>query len=482
VTEPLRFPKVAALKTAAEFRRHLQASGIDLPFDETLAPPGRSPFAEALTVNGARVGNRFCVLPMEGWDGTSDGRPSDLTTRRWRRFGLSGAKLIWGGEAVAVCPEGRANPNQLVLNDSTAPALAALRRALVDQHEESFGAGAADDLYVGLQLTHSGRFSRPAPDEGAEPLAAYAHPVLDQRFGGSVRVLTDAQLDRLVVQFVSAAAIARDIGFSFVDVKHCHGYLLHELLSARDRPGRYGGSFDNRTRFLRDVVAGIRTEAPGVEIGVRLSVFDSIPFRKGPDGVGAAEVGGRGYTCAFGLLQGDDVHAALDDARSLLRLLAGMGIRWICTTAGSPYYCPHVQRPAAFPPSDGYDPPEDPLRGVARQIAATAILKREFPELTFVGSAYTYLQEWLPHVAQYNVREGRTDFVGLGRMMLSYPRLPADVLGGHALQRKSVCRTFSDCTTGPRLGLVSGCYPLDPFYATHPDGVHLRGFKNAVHS
>jgi 2,4-dienoyl-CoA reductase-like NADH-dependent reductase (Old Yellow Enzyme family) len=290
-------------------------------------------------------------------------------------------------------------------------------------------------------------------------------------------VLSDADLDRLVEQFVRAARAARDIGFQFVDVKHCHGYLLHELLSARERPGKYGGSLENRARFLHDVIAGIRADAPGLEIGVRLSVFDSVPFRKGSNGRGEPEVPSPGYQHAFGLLQNDDVAAALDDARALLELLEKANVRLVCTTAGSPYYCPHLQRPAAFPPSDGYEPPEDPLRGVARQIEATAILKSEFPGLVFVGSGYTYLQEWLPHVAQFTVRTGATDFVGLGRAMLSYPELPADVLAGRPLRRKSVCRTFSDCTTGPRLGLVSGCYPLDPFYVAHPDAVRLRAFK-----
>ncbi len=272
--------------------------------------------------------------------------------------------------------------------------------------------------------------------------------------------------------------MAHDLGFQFVDVKHCHGYLLHELLSARDRHGDYGGRLENRTRFLREVIAGIRAEAPGLEIGVRLSVFDSVPFRKGADGRGEPEVDPATYTHAFGLLLDDDVAAALDDARVVLAMLEELDVRWICTTAGSPYYCPHLQRPATFPPSDGYEPPEDPLRGVARQIEATAILKSEFPGLVFVGSGYTYLQEWLPHVAQFNVRNGRTDFVGLGRAILSYPRLPADVLAGNGLKRKSVCRTFSDCTTGPRLGLVSGCYPLDPLYLAHPHAIKLRAYKD----
>jgi 2,4-dienoyl-CoA reductase-like NADH-dependent reductase (Old Yellow Enzyme family) len=174
-----------------------------------------------------------------------------------------------------------------------------------------------------------------------------------------------------------------------------------------------------------------------------------------------------------------DEPTALDDARAVLGILQDRQVRWICVTAGSPYYNPHVQRPALFPPSDGYLPPEDPLCGVARQVAATARLKGEFPDLVFVGSAYSYLQEWLPHVAQHAVRTGATDIVGLGRMVLSYPDLPADVLSGRPLRRKSICRTFSDCTTGPRLGLVSGCYPLDPFYAGRPEAVRLAELKGA---
>ena len=475
MTEP-RFPRVAALKTAEAFRRHLTAANIPLDFDDTLADPPESPFAQPLTASGMRAGNRFCILPMEGWDGTTDGKPSELTTRRWRHFGASGAKLIWGGEAVAVCPEGRANPNQLVMSGETKSAIADLRLALVEAHNAAFGADASADLCVGLQLTHSGRFARPTTD-GAAPLVAYAHPVLDKRFASGVKILSDSELDVLVDRFVLAARLAKDVGFQFVDVKHCHGYLLHELLSARSRDGRYGGSLVNRTRFLRGVIDGIRSEAPGLEIGVRLSVFDSVPFRKGPDERGEPEVPVDGYTHAFGLLHEEDIDGALTEARDVLRMLRERDVRWICTTAGSPYYCPHIQRPATFPPSDGYQPPEDPLRGVARQIEATARLKASFPDMVFVGSGYTYLQEWLPNVAQFNLRTGRTDFVGLGRLVLSYPRLPADVLNGAALQRKSICRTFSDCTTGPRIGLVSGCYPLDPFYAAHPHAIPLKAFK-----
>lgn len=471
------YPRVASLKTPEDLRSHLARSGIRLAFDAELAPPASSPLARPLELDGVRVGNRFCILPMEGWDGTRDGEPSDLTRRRWRNFGISGAKLIWGGEAVAVRADGRANPNQLLLTEKTQKALAGLRELLVSAHRERFGGGADGDLYVGLQLTHSGRFSRPHAEHLPEPLTAYAHPILDRRFPEGVRQLTDDELDRLVEDFIRAARLAHEAGYQFADVKHCHGYLGHELLSARDRKGRYGGCFENRTRFLRDVVDGIRAAVPGLGVGVRLSVFDTVPYRKDDRGGGVPEISASSYPCAFGLVTDGDLGAALDDSRALLRLLEERRVRWVCVTAGSPYYSPHVQRPALFPPVDGYAPPEDPLRGVARQIEATARLKSEFPGLVFVGSAYSYLQEWLPYVAQRNVREGLTDFVGLGRMALAYPDLPADVLSGAPLRRKAICRTFSDCTNGPRMGLVSGCYPLDPFYAGHPDAARLRDAK-----
>jgi NADPH2 dehydrogenase len=476
------YPRIASLKTADLFRAHLERSGIPLAFDEALAAPPNSPLAQPIDVDGVRVGNRFCILPMEGWDGTRDGEPSDLTRRRWRHFGTSGAKLMWGGEAVAVRHDGRANPHQLMMSTRTAAAIAALREELVAAHRQRFGSNADRDLYVGLQLTHSGRYARPDVHDRPSPIAACENPILDRRFPRGVRVFGDAELDALVGDFVAAARLAREAGFRFVDVKACHGYLGHELLGARTRAGPYGGELEGRTRFMRRVIEAIRADVVGLDIAVRLSVFDTVPYRKRPtDQIGEPDehaAPGPGPACGFGVVT-DDAHLdeALEDARFVLRMLEGLGVRWICVSAGSPYYNPHVQRPAMFPPLDGYEPPEDPLRGVWRQIEATALLKRDFPRMVFVGSAYSYLQEWLPHVAQRNVREGRCDFVGLGRIALSYPDLPADVLSGAPLRRSSFCRTFSDCTTGPRLGLVSGCYPLDPFYTARPEAVHVRDVR-----
>jgi 2,4-dienoyl-CoA reductase-like NADH-dependent reductase (Old Yellow Enzyme family) len=471
------YPRVASLKTAAAFRHHLIRSNIPLEFDDTIDTSGA--LAQSIEVDGVRVGNRFCILPMEGWDGTSSGEPTDLTRRRWRNFGISGAKLMWGGEAVAVRHDGRANPHQLMLTPTTQKSIAGLRTELISAHRERFGSNADGDLYLGLQITHSGRFARPDTWDKSAPLAACPHPILDKRFPNGVRVLTDAELDRLVDDYVSAARLAFDCGYQFVDAKACHGYLGHELLGATTRPGKYGGPLENRMRFVTEAIQGIRSAVPGLGIVVRVSIFDMVPHRKGPSGVGVPERM-TGQEPGFGVMTGEDMDAALDDGRALLRHLETLGIRWICISGGSPYYNPHIQRPAFFPPLDGYDPPEDPLRGVARQIDATSRLKAEFPNLVFVGSAYSYLQEWLPHVGQYNVRKGLADFVGLGRVVLSYPDLPADVLGGKPLRRAAICRTFSDCTTGPRMGMVSGCYPLDAFYEARPDAERIRNVRVAA--
>ncbi|MBK8836702.1 MAG: NADH:flavin oxidoreductase [Anaerolineae bacterium] len=460
------YRKIAALKTAEDFAAYCRSVGADLAFDPVVIRDGSSPLAQPYALRSRSIGNRIAVLPMEGWDGTEDGLPTDLTRRRWQRFGLSGAKLIWGGEAVAVRHDGRANPNQLVLAEHTVGALTDLRQSLVDEHAAHYGR--VDDLMIGLQLTHSGRFARPNDKKRLEPRTAYRHPILDRKFSvPEGALLSDDDIDRLVKDFGRAAVLAERAGFDFVDLKHCHGYFGHELLSAVDRPGKYGGSFENRTRFMRELVAAVRA-VTRLDIGVRLSAFDFAPYKPGPDRVGVMDWPlSEPYRYAFG---GDGTGCGIDltEPKQFLDMLRALQLEMVCITAGSPYYNPHIQRPAITPPSDGYLPPEDPLVGVARQINVVAALKRHAPGLLFVGTGYSYLQEWLPNVAQRAVVDGLVDFVGLGRMVLSYPEILADALRGREPQRKKYCRTFSDCTTGPRNGLVSGCYPLDDFYKIHP--------------
>jgi NADPH2 dehydrogenase len=474
------YSKIAQLKTPAALRARLAELGVDLPVDDTVLTAAEgSPLARPLDVAGFRVGNRWCIHPMEGWDANHDGSPSAHTLRRWRNFGLSGAKLIWGGEAAAVEESGRANPRQTLATAGNRGGLKALLDELMRAHRERHGS--LDDLLVGLQLTHSGRFCRPRGDR-LEPRIAYHHPLLDAKFGISPDdeslVITNDQVERLIDRYVDATGVAREAGFQFVDIKACHGYLLHEFLSARVRPGRFGGDFEGRTRLLRTIIERVRDRFPNLMIGVRLSVFDTVPY------VTRRETGRPmdyrsllPYQFGFGMREDDPMAIDLSEPLRLLAILKGGGVAMVNITCGSPYYSPHMQRPAIFPPSDGYQPPEDPLVGAARMIEAARQCKATFPDWPMVGSGYSYLQDYLPHVAQAVVRAGWIDFVGLGRMVLSYPELSADVLATGHLDRKHICRTFSDCTTAPRNGLVSGCYPLDAYYKQSPDAKQLAEIK-----
>jgi len=483
---PISIARLGSIKSAEHFQEHLRCLGIRIPCDKELQNGHESSLRQPLIRRGIRIDNRIAVQPMEGWDCALDGNPTENTIRRWQRFGRSGAKLIWGGEAAAVSQDGRANPNQLLVAPHTEKGLDQLRRILIEEHRRTTGSG--DGLLIGLQLTHSGRYSRPNAGNRGEPRILYRHPILDGRLklASDYPVLTDGEVQTIIGNFHRAAAIAQKLGFDFVDIKHCHGYLGHEFLSARTREGAYGGSFDGRSRFLREVVQGINSGAPKLHVAVRLSAFDTIPFR--PDvtqssngklgsGIPESHEAMIPYRWGFGVDALHPTETDLTETIQFLALLEELGIRMVNITGGSPYYNPHIQRPALYPPSDGYQPPEDPLLGVARQMDITQRLKEQFPNLIFVGSAYSYLQDFLPYVAQAAVRDRWTDFVGLGRMVLSYPEILWDASEGKPLQRKLVCRTFSDCTTAPRNGLVSGCYPLDKHYKDSQAAVRLKAVK-----
>ncbi len=519
MSTPFKLTRIPTLKTVADFRNHVAMLGLDLPCEDAIASGKDSPLAQAipdLTVNGKRIGNRWAIHPMEGWDATTTGGASDEVRRRWQRFGESGAKVIYGGEAMAVRPDGRANPNQLIITEENARDLAEIREILVKAHRERHGT--ADDLVIGFQLTHSGRFCKPTDKKRMEPRVAFRHPILDRKFNvtSDTQVFTDAEIEELIQCYIRAAKIARDVGADFVDIKHCHGYLLHEFLGAHTRPGKFGGSFENRTRILREIIAGIRASGNPIDIGVRLSAFDFVPFKPDPT---RAEPGKLGpgipedfsrclpYHYGFGVNAANPVEYDLTETFQFAELCAQLGVKILNLSAGSPYYNPHIQRPAAYPPSDGYQPAHDPLIDVARQInvvrqvkefvkglkslrvekmsPATPSTFQPFNSSTLqppilIGTAYSYLQEYLPHVAQYAVRHGWTDMVGLGRMVLSYPEMLADATTKGALTPKLICRTFSDCTTAPRNGIISGCYPLDDHYKARPEFQELKAVKKVT--
>lgn len=499
--EPFKLTRVPSLKTVADFRKHCAALGIELPCEDAIAA-ANSPLAEPvpnLAVNGKRIGNRIAIHPMEGWDGTTTGGVTEEMRRRWQRFGESGAKLICGAEAMAVRPDGRANPNQLIIIEENKAGIAELVGLLKRAHDER--CGTTDDLVIGFQLTHSGRFCRPHERMRYEPRVAFRHPILDPKFKvtSDAQVFTDDEIERLIEDYIRAAKIAFDVGADFVDLKHCHGYLLHEFLGAHTRPGKFGGSFENRTRILRDIIAGIRASGNKIEFGVRLSCFDMVPHRPDP----ALSVPGKlgpgipedfshclPYRYGFGVNQSDPTQIDLAETFQFAELCAELGVKILNTTAGSPYYTPHLQRPAAYPPSDGYQPAYDPLIDVERQVQVVRKLKAHLAggrsqesgvrSPLLIASGLSYLQEFLPHVSQHLLRHGWADMVGIGRAVLSYPAMLADAAAKGEIEKRLICRTFSDCTTAPRNGLISGCYPLDKYYTAKPEAAQLKEIKKRV--
>ncbi len=453
-------------KTLDDIRRDVQRLGLGIEFSEDLTP-----LARPVEIGPLRAGNSIAIQPMEGCDGTLDGRPDELTFRRYRRFGDGGAKIIWG-EATAVVDEGRANSRQLLINDGTASSLERMCSECRAAHREQFGAGADGDLVVGLQLTHSGRYSL------QRPLIAFHDPLLDSRTfvdksrGVTVTddypILDDDYLERLQDRFVDAARLAFRIGFDFVDVKQCHRYLLSELLAAKTRPGKFGGSFENRTRFVRDVIGKIRDAVPGAVICSRVNVYDGVPYRRSAaTGAGEPSEFQPPVRSSFGADEQDPLREDLSEPKRLLALLRDLGVPMVNITMGNPYAVMHVTRPFEYPPTDGFETPEHPLAGVWRHFRLTAELQRAVPELVLIGSGYSWLQQFVYQAAAANLRDGACRVAGLGRATLAYPDSMRDALAGRPLDRRRICRTFSYCTNLMRskqneLGqFPTGCPPFD---------------------
>lgn len=450
-------------KSLDELQADAQRLGLDLRFTDDLAPLFKPVQIGALT-----CGNAMCIQPMEGCDGTLDGKPDELTMRRYRRFGAGGAKLIWA-EATAVVPEARANSRQLLINEETAPYLEQMLRDCVQAHRAACGSDA--DLAVGLQLTHSGRYSY------QKPLIACHDPVLDPRIvadkatgktiDASYPLLTDDYLSRLVDHYVAAAKLAARSGFHFVDIKQCHRYLLSELLAAKTRPGKYGGSLENRTRLARDIFTAIRAAVPGLVLGTRMNVYDCVPYRKAASGDGEPCPWQAPLQAAWGTSESDPQKPDLTEPLWWIGDMAKLGVAVVNVSMGNPYAVMHVIRPFEYPPPDGYETPEHPLVGVDRHFKLTAEIQKAYPNLPIVGSGYSYLQEYLFQAGAANLRDGRAGFVGVGRGSLSQPDFALQLKEHGKLDRKRTCRTFSYCTALMRNKkneqgqFVTGCPPFD---------------------
>ena len=442
-------------KTSAELEAENARLGIDLRFSDDF-----SPLAQPLAIGSRTVGNRWCIHPMEGCDGEPDGTPGELTYRRYRRFGDGGAKLIWG-EACAISEAGRMNPRQIVLDEQTRDAFA---RLVADCRAAHRAVNSDDsDLMVGIQLTHSGRYSY------RKPLVAVHDPLLFGRYKveADTPLATDDELARLVDEYVTAAKLAAAVGFDFVDIKQCHRYLLSELLGARTRPGKYGGSFENRTRLAREIFQAVRAAVPTLILATRMNGYDGIPFHKGADDDGEPDSFTVPVENGWGYDPADPLTPDPAEPIRWVREMRSLGVELVNIALGNPYAQPHFGRPFEYPPPDGYESPEHPLIGVDRHFRTAGAIQEANPGLAVVGTGYSYLQEFLPHAGAANVRDGRISLVGVGRASLSQPDWVRQLREHGKLDRKRVCRTFSYCTAIMRakdhpLGqFPTGCPPFD---------------------
>jgi 2,4-dienoyl-CoA reductase-like NADH-dependent reductase (Old Yellow Enzyme family) len=420
--------------------------------------------AEPVVCGGLRIPNSLAVHPMEGADGDAEGRPGPLTLRRYERFAAGGAGLIWA-EAIAVVPEGRANPRQLWLHEGSKAAFAELIEMMRRVAAESMGAEHRPVIVA--QLTHSGRYSKPdgvlSPivpqrDPFRDPMQSEPTPTMGRKGGldAYVPLATDAYLDDLQQAYVESARLAFEVGFDAVDIKACHGYLIHELLAGRRREGKYGGSFENRTRFLLETVDRIQS-ACGVKEAVttRLNFYDAIP-----------------YPFGWGVDKRDYRRADLTEPNRLVELLLERGVRLINFTIANPYYNPHLGRPYNRPIKGGYPEPEHPLTGVERLIVLAGQVQRRFADVAVVGTGYSWLGHLMGHVAAAARAEGMIRIVGAGRMAFAYPDFARDLLTKGVMDKKKVCVACSGCTELMRSGQPTGCVVRDK------EVYHLSKHKN----
>lgn len=388
-----------------------QSLGHELPFSEDITPLFRS-----ASIEGFHIHNRLVVQPMEGYDSENDGSPSGLTKRRYLRYAAGGSGIIWY-EAVAVSSGGRSNPNQLWLNSGSSCSF----KTLNDEIKKTAAKIGIRPLLV-IQLTHSGRYSK--PDGHSRPMVAALNPVLDRV---SPHILSDDELKHIQDQYVETAKIAARSGFDAIDIKACHGYLMIELLAAKSRHNSiYGGEVPaDRFRFMLETIDRIRAEVPGIIITTRLNISDL-------------------YKGGFGVDTNDGPD--FSDALLLVNELIPRGIKLVNISMGSPYFNPHVTRPFDTPVPGQPLPEEHPLVGVIKMIDGTSLFQKRFPDIQFVGSAYSYLRHFAPNVGAAVIDNGGASFIGLGRSSFAYPDLPLDLMKEGKANPSRTCIACSGCT------------------------------------
>lgn len=400
----------------------IRKNGYKIPVSRDL-----SPLSKKVKLGKFTLENSLSVHPMEGFDGDENGTPSELSRRRYLRFASSGAGLIWS-EAIAVCPEGRTSDHQLMITEQNASEYASLIKEMKKKTSAPIIA----------QLTHSGRFSH--NKNTPYPIIMAQNPEIEKvrPQDTGTPVASDEYLDSLPEKYAAAAKLAVMAGFDGVDIKICHQYLLSEALSAFTREGKYGGSFENRTRLIKNIFAAVRPCVPDdILICSRFGISDMLPYPYG-----------------YGTDKNDASQPDFSEAVTLLsELMRDYGLCLIDMTMGSPYIAPHINRPYN---KGGYVANEHPLVGVERLICGAAAIKEALPSLTVIGTGYSYLKECAPYVAAGALENVCADVIGFGRMAFAYDTFASDMVSGK-FDKNKTCISCSKCTELMRKGSVTGC-------------------------
>ena len=421
-------------KNSGELLKASEDYGYRLPFSRDMSLLFKKAF-----IGDKEIPNRLAVQPMEGYDAYTNGAPSKWTVRRYLRYAEGGSGLIWF-EATAVTDDSKSNPRQLTINNENMDSFKALIEKMRSAAVNKFGK--SHRIYCVLQLTHSGRYSRPS--QSYRPEVVQFNPFLDKD-PNEIEIISDEKLDSLQEDFLESARLAFYAGFDAVDIKCCHGYLLNELLGAYARKkSRYGGRFENRTQFITEVTHKIGANTKELELSSRLSAFDGIPYPYG-----------------FGFARETSLDIDLTEITVLIRRLLILGASFFNITAGNPYYKPHLTRPFDRPAGGISTPEEDPLVGVIRLIKIVSQLQVEFPSVPFVGTGFSWLRQFFPYVSAGLIEQKRATFIGLGRSSLAYPEAPVDLMDKGKLDKNKVCITCSRCTELMRDQRKTGCVMQD---------------------
>lgn len=425
-------------KTFEDVLKKEQELGVELPFASDTKI-----LSEPLAVSGRLFANRLGSAPMEGADSTLSGSPSEFTLKRYKKVAEGGAAVIWF-EAISVAEEGRSSNTQLLITDDNVDDFKKFT-------EEIKEAGLKKNGYAPfliLQANHSGRYSNPG--NKPHPLIAYRHPWLEQfRAADDSCIVSDDYLKRTEETFGHGSELAKKAGFDAVDIKSCHGYLFQEVASAYYRPGLYGGSYENRTRLLKNSIAAAKAyEDDSFMVTSRVGIYDGYP-----------------EYCGFG----QDLKTLkmdLTEPKRLIRELYAMGIRMVDLTMGNPYATTHVTRPF-----DGgkYPPDEHPFEGLDRMIHGIGVVKKAVPEMVIYASAPTYLRQYSDLYAAGAIESGLCDGMLFGRMQFADPDFANEIIKNGRIDPKRVCLTCGMCGDLIRAHKPTGCVVRDretfmPFY------------------